>query len=238
MSHCRFAKLLLVGLVSIILLSLAKPAHAAGVSVTYDGFTGSCSATGTSILAVGHSTGVASFNGKLQLASNVYNYVSSLPLGTFNTSFTVTFTSVSWPASIPLPYTLTVTIAVIGGQTTVVNINCHSDGTFDVNFGGGVGRGPLFTDGRINNDDAGETVAIYCSKGDVTVFAIFEGKGYLAFKVTKAELDKLPKHPAQNLLVKEAKGARLYKLTTGELQVNRASGEGTEYVYRWSGCGE
>jgi hypothetical protein len=100
------------------------------------------------------------------------------------------------------------------------------------------GNSVAFNDGRINNTTADQPVSIYCKDdGSITVFAIYDGKGYLAFTATKQELAKYPEHPAQNTLIKEAKGARLYKLTSGEYQVNRTKADNSEYEYRWNGCG-
>jgi hypothetical protein len=93
-----------------------------------------------------------------------------------------------------------------------------------------------FNDGRINNTVADQPVSIYCNDDGITVYAIFAGKSALAFTVTKAELAKYPEFPAQNTLIKEAKGARLYKLTSGEYQVNRVKEDKSEYEFRWKGC--
>src|SRR5262245_12868531 len=75
-----------------------------------------------------------------------------------------------------------------------------------------------FTDGRLNACDAAENVAVYCAAGgSVSVWAIDNGKGYPAFTASPAEIAKVPLHPPQNTLIKENFGARLYRLTTGEL---------------------
>jgi hypothetical protein len=93
-----------------------------------------------------------------------------------------------------------------------------------------------FTDARLNKCDAGQTAAVYCEKGTLIVYAIYNGKGYLAFKMTKEELDRFPANPERNILIKQIMGVRLYRLSSGELQINRAQNEGQDYVFRWQGC--
>jgi subtilisin-like proprotein convertase family protein len=95
----------------------------------------------------------------------------------------------------------------------------------------------LFTDGRLNSCDAGQTAAVYCAAdGTVTVLAIWKGEGFPGIVATKAEIDAVPLHPAKNTLIKEGNGVRLYRLTSGKLQVNRASEKGKDYSFRFS-CG-
>ncbi len=63
------------------------------------------------------------------------------------------------------------------------------------------------------------------------------GTGRPAFRLTAAEQAKLPEKPAQNLLVNEYYEVALYKLTTGEYQVNAGPDEnGKVYVVRFVGC--
>jgi hypothetical protein len=97
---------------------------------------------------------------------------------------------------------------------------------------------PIFTDGRLNDCDAGQTAAVYCqSNGSVEVKAIYKGEGYPAFTASEDEIAKVPTHPAKNTLIKSGNGAFLYRLTSGLLQVNRAE-DGTGKVYSFKfGCG-
>jgi hypothetical protein len=96
-----------------------------------------------------------------------------------------------------------------------------------------------FTDGRLNCNDAGQTAAIYCKPdGSVEVLAIFEGKGYPAFTASPAEIASVPAKPAKNTLIKQGNGAFLYRLTSGQLQVNRRE-DGTpakDYSFRFNDC--
>jgi hypothetical protein len=93
-----------------------------------------------------------------------------------------------------------------------------------------------FTDGRLNNCDAGQTAAIYCAKdGTVTGLAIYKGVGYPGIVATAAEIAAVPEHPTKNTLIKQGNGVRLYRLTSGELQINRAEDYmGKDYSYRFT----
>jgi hypothetical protein len=97
---------------------------------------------------------------------------------------------------------------------------------------------PLFPDGRLNNNDAQETAAIYCKNGGVTVYVPAEPKWIRAFHVSAAEINKVPKNPAEHTLIKQGKGARLYRLTSGELQVNTPELDPTkgDYVFIFEDC--
>jgi hypothetical protein len=93
---------------------------------------------------------------------------------------------------------------------------------------------PLFTDGRVNKNDALQTAAVYCDKpnaGDVQIYVLIDNKGYLAFTVTKAELAAGVQKPATPYLIKSAKGAELWRLQDGSLRIKRGT-----YVFDWPGC--
>jgi hypothetical protein len=78
---------------------------------------------------------------------------------------------------------------------------------------------------------------VYCKDdGSVEVKAIFDGKGYPAFIATREEIAKVPTHPAKNTLIKQGNGAFLYRLTSGELQVNRRQDgiPAKEYSFRFT----
>lgn len=64
-----------------------------------------------------------------------------------------------------------------------------------------------------------------------------DGRPTLAIRVTARQLAKLPENPEENLLVDQYYEIALYKLTTGEFQVN--VGPDAEYkvkVLRFTGC--
>jgi hypothetical protein len=93
---------------------------------------------------------------------------------------------------------------------------------------------PLFTDGRENNNDALQTAAVYCgvpNAGDVSVYALFDQKGYLAFTVTKEQLAAGNQKPDSPYLIKAGMGAELWRLQDGSLRIKRGT-----YVFDWPGC--
>lgn len=74
-------------------------------------------------------------------------------------------------------------------------------------------------DGRLNKYDLAATYAVYCSAGSFEVYAIdSEGNGQLAFRVSAEEIEAVDASAA-NILVTEGSGIRLFKLTSGELQL-------------------
>jgi hypothetical protein len=97
-----------------------------------------------------------------------------------------------------------------------------------------------FEDGRINRIDAAAPVTIYClPDGGVSVWDVnLMSDGELAYSVTVAEIAAVPTLPAENTLIHEQGGIRLYRLTSGELQVNAPPNYSTEpeYVFIWQGC--
>jgi hypothetical protein len=96
----------------------------------------------------------------------------------------------------------------------------------------------IFTDGRLNDRvaDSYQSVAVYCENGGITAYALYQSKGYLAFKISKDELAKYPAQPAQNTLIMENLGVQLYKLTSGDYQISRTNTDGKLYTYRWKTC--
>ena len=100
---------------------------------------------------------------------------------------------------------------------------------------------PGFDDGRINPEGDGlTTAAIYCGDDDeVNVYAIDveTGLGNLVIHVTADELAGLPDNPTSNLLVASAGNLKLWKLTTGELElVAYPTAAGKTYTFIWNGC--
>ncbi len=96
-----------------------------------------------------------------------------------------------------------------------------------------------FDDGRLNFADAFETSAIYClGDGSVRVRVPGTPFWYIAFTASPAEIAKVPKHPTTNTLIKSGLGARLYRLMSGELQVNSGhpNGSTSDYVFIFKDC--
>ena len=118
-------------------------------------------------------------------------------------------------------------------------MQCYYGGSFAVGVSTHAGLiCPVFWDGRLNNCDAGETVAIYCeADGSVKVLAIWQRQGYAAILASPDEIAKVPKNPKVNTVIKSGNGATLYRLMSGELQVNRAENDtGKMYHFIFSDC--
>jgi hypothetical protein len=116
---------------------------------------------------------------------------------------------------------------LITGVVDEITVTCTSGGP------------TVFNDGRLNNRDYWESAAVYCEDGGITVYGYHHEWGsFLAFKISKAQLAKYPAKPASNILIIEKYGIRLYKLSSGEYQINAATNDpGKQYVYRWGqGC--
>jgi hypothetical protein len=92
-------------------------------------------------------------------------------------------------------------------------------------------------DGRVK-PDAGAPVAVYCHDYGIDVYRINpDSTGTLAFTATNAELDRVGDSSAKNTLIDSSADIRLYRLTTGEFQVNAGpDAEGKEYVLTWEEC--
>lgn len=98
----------------------------------------------------------------------------------------------------------------------------------------------IVDDGRLNHLDAAAPATIYClPDGGVAIWDLnLMSAGELALAVAPGEIAAVPTHPAENTLIAGAGGIRLYRLTTGQLQVNAPPNYSTEpeYVFVWSGC--
>lgn len=96
----------------------------------------------------------------------------------------------------------------------------------------------VLRDGRENINDRAATVAVWCTARGVEVYDLdISGNGTLAFTSTFAEINAVPRFPATNTLIEGIPGIALYRLTSGELQVNGpVDWEGKPYVYIWDGC--
>lgn len=97
-----------------------------------------------------------------------------------------------------------------------------------------------FEDDRINVRDVMATATIYClPDGGVSIWDVnIMSQGEPAVAVTAAEIAAVPERPAENTLIAGIPGISLYRLTSGELQVNAAPNfyGDPEYVFIWGGC--
>ena len=100
----------------------------------------------------------------------------------------------------------------------------------------------LQEDGRLNRADAAAGSVVYClPDGGIAVYDVDTlSRGDLALSITAAELATFPAVPTENTLVdSSASGAiRLYRLTSGELQLNSPGiyPSDPEYVFILNGC--
>ena len=63
----------------------------------------------------------------------------------------------------------------------------------------------------------------------MTLYAVWHATGWYAFRVTQKEIDRFPSLPKKNLLIKQSKFIHLYRLKSGEFQVNTYARN--EYVF-------
>lgn len=90
-------------------------------------------------------------------------------------------------------------------------------------------------DGRLH-PDAGAPVAVYCHDYGIDVYSInADSHGTLAFTATNEEIEAVGDSPEVNTLIDAFGNIRLYRLTTGEFQINAGpDAEGKEYVLIWT----
>ncbi|MEO0561176.1 MAG: hypothetical protein AAF125_03630 [Chloroflexota bacterium] len=97
----------------------------------------------------------------------------------------------------------------------------------------------VIQDDRINKDDRAAEAAIYCNQFGVDIYDIdtFGPATQLAFRATWAEVEAVPTSPSENTLIDGVPGFALYRLTSGEMQLNGPfDWEGKQYVFIWEGC--
>ncbi len=91
--------------------------------------------------------------------------------------------------------------------------------------------GPVFSDGRINNNDAAAPVAVYPHpvNGEMGL-VIYSDSGALLLVVSPEDIAHAPETPDSNALVAEANGVSLYRLHSGEWAVFAPQYNGKTYV--------
>ena len=96
----------------------------------------------------------------------------------------------------------------------------------------------VIRDERMNWKDSHATAAVYCNSAGVDVYSLdWSGNGTFVFRATLAEINNVPAVPATNTLIDGRGGFALYRLTSGELQVNTPPNwEGKIYEFIWAGC--
>lgn len=114
--------------------------------------------------------------------------------------------------------------------------------TVDVKVGEEIAPECLTDDGRLNRADAAAGAVVYClPDGGLAVYDVDTlSRGALALSVSAAEFATFPGVPTENTLVDASStGAiRLYRLTSGELQINSPGiyPSDPEYVFVFNDC--
>ena len=93
-------------------------------------------------------------------------------------------------------------------------------------------------DNRVNSADGNPAAAIYCQSDGVAIWDVDTlSRGEFLFLVPYNKIAAVPSNPDANKMIAEHGGFRLYRLTSGELQLNSPPDwQGKEYVFTWSGC--
>ncbi|MBI5930918.1 MAG: LysM peptidoglycan-binding domain-containing protein [Chloroflexi bacterium] len=92
-------------------------------------------------------------------------------------------------------------------------------------------------DGRVNaiTLDGAQTAAVYCRANGIEVIKLLGNQPVTALYATVQEIVTVGV-PYTNTLIKSGWDVNLYRLTTGEFQINAPGLGGKEYVFKWSGC--
>jgi hypothetical protein len=210
----------------VVLLKATQPAQAYGNPISY---TLTCSS-----LTITGKTNQSYLGVSVYIPSTGYYFFNGYPVNS-NGEATVT---INFPAQ---PLGTTIGISAYGADSggywdyesyVYVELVCPSSSASPAQL-----QVCPFTDGRLNKCDAGQSVAVYCKPdGTVEALAIYKGEGLPGIIATPAEIAAIPTHPAKNTLIKQSNGVRLYRLTSGLLQINRADEHGKDYIYRFT-CG-
>lgn len=152
-------------------------------------------------------------------------------------------------------------VELVAGQTYILVVTQCCDGTAPEQSGSySIGARPsvagddvraacAISDGRINRDaqDCAAPVAIYLSGSptNIDVYAIDpgSGSGKLAIHLTTADVDAVGV-PAENTLLISATNPKtgqlisVYRLNTGEFQLNTTYQDGKSYIVVWDANGE
>jgi len=229
----------------VLILGLSEPnvlLAAPGSNFSFiGGVPNSCSGSGFfSIPVIAYVTNTDSSQGSLTIRGlGTVSGASNNPNATISGFFIYNFslsTSYSVAPHTPIEVTITVYSAINftgSAITRSITFDCTT-GAIVPSFTGGVHRCGI-TDGRLNcwPEMEAQPFAVYCEAGDVVIYSIDkQGVGTLAFRVTKKELDALDPKPAKNTKITEGIDVALYRLSSGELQVN---GRGDTF-FIWKVC--
>lgn len=118
------------------------------------------------------------------------------------------------------------------GGLTIVGFDNFADGiTTDNCVGGSIG------DGRVNDgpNQLAAPVAVYDTDQGLDVYLInpANGNGDKIFTATDAEVAAVGDTPSSNTIIDSASGVALYRLTSGEFQINATNFDGSPYAFVW-----
>lgn len=125
-------------------------------------------------------------------------------------------------------------IYVFGGPggLTIVGFDNFADGIAAANCDGG-----RIGDGRLNDgaNQLAAPVAIYDTDQGLDVYLInpANGNGDKIFTATDEEVADVGDAPAANTIIDSANGVALYRLTSGEFQINATNFDGSPYSFTW-----
>jgi hypothetical protein len=137
----------------------------------------------------------------------------------------------------------TYTIVILTGdplQTGGYTLQISGPGNITYDVAAGSGR---FIDGRVNNSvirDAIPPVAVYCQPdGAIHVYFIVRevdgAYGVFLFRITAQRIATVGM-PTENTVLGFLGNVRVYRLTTGEFQLNAVDFDGTPYIIVWDAC--
>jgi len=224
------SRIVITLIVALTFASTAQPAHALSASVV----TFSLNCTGGTVSVT--NTVAGSYVFTVATNSGFYPQIVSIVVGsTPPQTLTQSFTYPTPLSAGTILYSDVVLLPTSGPNVEVSYFSGSCSGT---------ATSLLFPDSRLNQDP-GQTVTAYCQNGGgiytggtLSVYTIdpVTSKGVFAFNVTPAEIAAVPAKPAVDTVIKSGSGATLYRLTSGELQLNRPEPSGKMYAFRFADC--
>ncbi len=122
-------------------------------------------------------------------------------------------------------------ITFLSGPTFSYEILSYGQVSLDNCQGGKIG------DGRLNDggDQLGAPVAVYDTEQGLDVYLInpANGNGDKIFTATDEEVADVGETPAANTAIDSANGVTLYRLSSGEFQINATNFDGSPYAFDW-----
>jgi hypothetical protein len=122
--------------------------------------------------------------------------------------------------------------------------------TYDFDAGSGANGQPIiyFTDGRLNPHLQAPAI-VYCFTYGIQIYEVRwleRARGQIMLFATEEDIAAVPEFPEENTLIKQNGIARLYRLTSGEFQLNYGpyrdlakpipTAPELEYEFRWRNC--